>query len=873
MKTTENPRPAAPAAGRAVLGIVLALAAVLLALFARSFEAGQILFSSDGPLGANAAAYAALPGAFAGMWQDLNWLGGYVGNAFPSLTYFLLWALGPLWFAKLYAPASLFVLGFAAWLLCRQLGFRPVVSVLAGLAAALNSDFFSYACWGLGTHVLAVASTFLALAALVTPATKREWLKGALAGAAVGMAVMEGFDSGAILSLFVAAFALFQSWQRPGAPARRLLTGVSRTALVAVAAGLVAAQALTVLISTQIQGVAGMQQDQKTKAQRWDEATTWSLPKIETFRTVIAGLYGYRMDTPDSGNYWGRVGEMPGHAELQPRHSGAGHYAGVPVVVLAFWAFFQSLRRKGGAFTETERRFVWFWAAAALVSLLLAWGRHAPFYQLVYALPFFSTIRNPIKFLHPFSLSLVVLFAYGAEALWRAQVAKAADSVQSLKARFKIAWAAAPAFDRRWLTGLILALGAGLLGWLLYASSRPQFAQQLAAQFAREQAGQLTPEAATQMAQSILGFSLTEVGWFVLFLSLTVAVLGLVFCGVLAGRRARWAGLCLGLLLVVDLARANIPWIVYWNFDDKYATNPVFDALRQNAHEHRVAVLPLQINKELSLLQQLYQVEWLQNAFRYFNIQSLDIVQDPRPSLDNLVYREVLQGQSLAARLRLWQLTNTRYLLGLSGLAEALNQQLDPTQKRFRESLPFGLAQDQAGGAIHVVTNTPGPFAVIEFTGALPRAKLYAHWQIVTNGNDTLQRLADPAFDPNQTVLLTAAEDAPPRPTTTNAPAGTVTFASYAPKQVTLQTQSDAPALLLLNDKYDPNWTVAVDGRSQPLLRANFLMQGVALPAGAHTVALAFHVSLLPLWVSLLGLALTVGLLGWLGWEWRRAAA
>lgn len=872
MKPTEPSVPP-PRSGRALPGVVLALAAVLLVLFARSFEAGKILFSSDGPLGANAAAYAALPGAFAGMWQDLNWVGGYVGSAFPSLTYFLLWALGPLWFAKLYAPASLFVLGFSAWLFCRQLGFRPVVSLLAGLAAALNSDFFSYACWGLGTHALAVASTFLALAALATPATKRDWLKGLLAGAATGMAVMEGFDSGAILSLYVAAFALFQAWHRPGAPAGRLLAGVSRTALVAVAAGVVAAQALTVLIGTQIQGVAGMQQDQKTKAQRWDEATTWSLPKIETLRTVIAGLYGYRMETPNGGNYWGRVGEMPSHPELQPRHSGAGHYAGVPVVVLAFWAFFQSLRRKGSAFTEAERRFVWFWAAAALISLLLAWGRHAPFYQLVYALPFFSTIRNPIKFLHPFSLSLVVLFAYGAEALWRAQVAKAADSVQSLKVRFKTAWAAAPAFDRRWLTGLILALGAGLLGWLLYASSRPQYAQQLAAQFMREQAGQLTPEAASQMAQSILGFSLTEVGWFVLFLALTVALLALVFCGVLAGKRARWAGIGLGLLLVVDLARANQPWIVYWNFDDKYAANPVFDALRQDANEHRVAVLPLQINRELALLQQLYQVEWLQNAFRYFNIQALDIVQDPRPSVDNLAYRKVLQGQGLGMYLRLWQLTNTRYLMGLSGLAEALNQQLDPALKRFHEFLPFGLVQTNAGGAIQVVTNTPGPFAVIEFTGALPRAKLYAHWQIVTNGTDTLQRLADPAFDPNQTVLLAPADGLPTPAGNTNAPAGTVTFAGYAPKRLTLKTQSDAPAILLLNDKFDPNWTAIVDGQPQPILRANFLMRGVALPAGAHTVEFAFHVSLLPLWVSLAGLAVTLALVGWLGWERRAARA
>ncbi len=861
MKQPHSSPPSAAGPGRPLGGLLLALGAVLLALFARSSSPGQILFSSDGPLGANAAAYAALPEAFRGMWQDLNWVGGHAGSAFPSLTYGLLWGLGPLWFAKLYAPISLLVLGAAAGVFFRQLGLRPVVCVLGGLAAALNSDFFSYACWGLGTHALAVAATFLALAALVTPVTQREWLKGLLAGAAVGLAVMEGFDSGAILSLYVAAFCLLLAWQRPGPAGRRLLGGALQTALVAAVAAWVAAQALTILVGTQVRGVVGMQQDAETRQRRWNEATMWSLPKIETLRTVVPGLFGYRMYARDGSDYWGRVGEMPGVPGT--RHSGAGHYAGIWVVLLAAWALAQAARQSHSPFTARERRLVWFFGGATLVSLLLAWGRHAPFYQFFYALPYFSTIRNPIKFLHPFSLALVTLAAFGAEALWRTQVERAVATGGGLRERFRAWRAAAPRFDRVTLLTLAYLLGGSLLLGFLYAASRRSLEAHLAQVYAPE------------LAPAIAGFSLREVGWSILFLALAGAVAALIFIGVLAGARARWAGWAVGLTLVIDLARANSPWIVYWDFEEKYATNPVFDRLRQEAHQHRVSLLPLRINEQLDLLQQLYQVEWLQHAFRYYNIQALDVVQDPRPSVDNALFRGTFMGQNLALYLRLWELTNTRYLLGLAGLAEALNEQADPRQRRFREVLPFALVPNTPGGAIRVATNPPGPYALMEFTGALPRAALYRHWELVANEAQILQRLADPAFDPHRTILLMAGTVNPPPLGSAGEPAaaGTVEYLSYTPKRIRLKARAAAPAVLLLNDKFDPHWTVTVDGEPRPLWRANFLMRAVEVPPGEHVIEFAFRLSPAPLAVSLTGLAAAGAALVVLRRESRRRSA
>ena len=46
--------------------------------------------------------------------------------------------------------------------------------------------------------------------------------------------------------------------------------------------------------------------------------------------------------------------------------------------------------------------------------------------------------------------------------------------------------------------------------------------------------------------------------------------------------------------------------------------------------------------------------------------------------------------------------------------------------------------------------------------------------------------------------------------------------------------------MLLLNDRFDPDWKVSVDGKPEKLLRCNYLMRGVYLPPGSHTVAFRF---------------------------------
>jgi uncharacterized membrane protein YfhO len=97
-----------------------------------------------------------------------------------------------------------------------------------------------------------------------------------------------------------------------------------------------------------------------------------------------------------------------------------------------------------------------------------------------------------------------------------------------------------------------------------------------------------------------------------------------------------------------------------------------------------------------------------------------------------------------------------------------------------------------------------------------------------------------------------------------------VEFASYAPKRVELKANATAPSLLLLNDKFDPGWKVSVDGKPATLLRCNFLMRGVQVPTGQHTVEFSYQPTSKVFYVSLGATLLGLLLCGFVWWDGRR---
>ena len=880
------------------------LTLVLGVLFFEAFLPGNVVFSNDGPLGGMVATQNRLPETFTGLWVDLNWIGFPFTSPAPSVSSALRWVTTPVIWSKIYPAFSLLFVGLSAWYCFWRFKFRPLACLLGGIAATLNADFFGTACWGVASQTIAFGAAYLALGWLADMKDRKRWVLVPLAGFAVGTTINEAYDIGALFSLAIAAFVFVQPFFSEGSLRQNLIHGMIRLAIVTVCAFWIAASTLSTIISTQIIGVVGSKQDAETKVQRWAEATLASLPKKETLGIVVPGLFGFRGDTPNGGAYWGTGGSDPGWDKYLesdrkgpppngPLHGGMGsNYAGTLVILGVAWSLVQLLRGKKSEVTSVQRKQIGFFVGVAIISMLLMFGRFAPFYQIFYALPFASIMRNPAKFLHLVEWSLIILSVYGFQDLIDRYVYKPKMNRP---------------FDRKWIIGSFVALGIAIVAGLAYASQRGQIEARLAELTQLTSRMQLDASTAAEAARATIGFSLGQVTWAIVFLGLGIGLVALIVRGVFSGSRANspWIWILPCILLAVDLGWQNRPWIIIWNWKEKYVEagdNPVIAFLRQHPEQHRVSGLPnwltsaFRIDPRVAnaqgILQSVYATEWMQQVFQYYNIQCLDVIQLPRRPIEYEAFEQALQfgynTNTLHHPVRKWRLTNTRFLVGAAPLVGILNQGLDPEKQRFQPRLLFEYYQPRAGGPILTRTNTTGPFAVIEFTGALPRAKLYTNWKVAepdseriksfvttmrsqlppfltsafdmvaTNELATLEQLADKSFDPEQTVLLSA----PISGTTTSNGAPTVEYTAYRPRHFAIKTKSEAAGVLLVNDKYDPDWQVFVDGKRAPLLRCNYVMRGVEVPAGEHQVRFRYAPATKYFWISLAAAAVTLVLIG-----------
>src|SRR5882724_11112315 len=157
--------------------MALLLALVLSLFFWQSFLPNKVVFANDDPLGAISAEEIQMPAAAKGVWVNLNWLGNESLSPSPDVTTLLLFCASPRVFLNIFYPLSLFVAGMGACFCLRKFKLAPLACILGGLAAALNGDFLSMACWGLASDVIAFGATYFALGLVADASGPRRWIK------------------------------------------------------------------------------------------------------------------------------------------------------------------------------------------------------------------------------------------------------------------------------------------------------------------------------------------------------------------------------------------------------------------------------------------------------------------------------------------------------------------------------------------------------------------------------------------------------------------------------------------------------------------------------------------------------------------------
>ena len=422
--------------------------------------------------------------------------------------------------------------------------------------------------------------TILALAPLASGGGRRWWPVAVLAGLVVGQGVMEAYDIGALFSLYVAAYAVFMVWSREGWALPALVRGVMVVGVMAIMASLMAYHSIASVRETQTKGIVNRE---LSKEDKWNFATQWSLPKGETMRIAAPGLFGYRMDGPLEERYWGGVGRTPGweeHKQGSPHHSGYGVYAGVPVLLIAFWCIVNAFRRDG-PYTVPERSFIYFTAVLALISLGMAWGRHSVFFQLVHPLPFFKDIRNPIKFMQPFSLLVVILFGLGLQGLARLYLEGAKERVCEAGGTLRDWVNPARGFEQAWFLGSVLGFVVLTALVLTYTAGEGNLVKHITETVGFRESDAL----------AMASFSFEQVLWALLVLVLSLVLLACILSGRIVRSNPLVSWVLLGVIMVVDLGRGHAHYISYWQREAKYPENSILKFLAERPGHERMALL------------------------------------------------------------------------------------------------------------------------------------------------------------------------------------------------------------------------------------------------------------------------------------------
>ncbi|HPT16576.1 MAG TPA: YfhO family protein, partial [Kiritimatiellia bacterium] len=105
-------------------------------------------------------------------------------------------------------------------------------------------------------------------------------------------------------------------------------------------------------------------------------------------------------------------------------------------------------------------------------------------------------------------------------------------------------------------------------------------------------------------------------------------------------------------------------------------------------------------------------------------------------------------------------------------------------------------------------------------------------------------------------------------------PAPEVEIERLIPGRCEFTVKNHGPVVMRVAEKFDPNWQATVDGQSRPVLRIDYMFQGVAIEeAGTHRVVLAYYPSSLPVVLQWIGVLAGLGAAGWLAVPRRRKEA
>jgi len=689
---------------------------------------------------------------------------------------------GVLWNNLVYGIALLLSSVVLALFLLRQ-GISGFAAILAGVAAFwLGSNFtLIYAGHTLKPYVILFYTCALISAQIPS------WRGGILWGASVGIAFTQQPDVAMFFALFAGGNLLFMLWRREALCPIRWLPALLPAIIVAL---LFASGPLLSGYQHHVKNTAQVQV--QNPQEKWDYMTQWSFPPEESIAFIAPGYTGWRSGEPD-GPYWGRMGRSAGWEQTRQGFQNfklENIYLGLIPVAFALFALFSCWRSK-------HKAEILFWGGAALVALLLSFGKFFPLYSVFYKLPVVNNVRNPNKFLQVFQVCLAILTAYGADRLFSQKSKVDAEKAEGRSQRPEVRiffwvtvgtlgifgiWALSLTVDR---SGDIRRFMA--MGW---------------------------PQDAARVIVSNKIIAL----WHASFMAAVVCAVFSLFSFPMFGktlRFKRWIAAGLVLIVAADAVKLSKHYVK--EMPRSYIeANALTDFLKKDLGEQRVALLARD---------GIYNI-WLTYLLPYNQIPTFNFAQMPRMSTDYQAFLDAGQRNPL----NLWRFSAVKYLLGPSAAEMHLEGQA-------RKVFVYDLASAGAN-EFRVVATPSGAHAVFELLNTSPRYAVIAPVDSIPDD----QTLAAVAKLPHPQV-------------------GSAEVISYRSGKVKLRVNSDAPSMLRIAEKWDIDWRAEVDGAPAEVQRVDYLCQGVSLPAGESEVELRYSPSKLFFYMQCAGGLVLLGAL------------
>jgi hypothetical protein len=425
---------------------------------------------------------------------------------------------------------------------------------------------------------------------------------------------------------------------------------------------------------------------------------------------------------------------------------------------------------------ETRRERLFF-AALALAAVLLALGAATPLASVFFHLPGFRMFRAPARHFAELALAVAVLAGEGLAALAAAEAPRRRRAVLALAA-------ASPAI---------------LAAVVVFGVARPA-------------AGFGGISLASAVATIVRGRAI--------LVPLAALAAGLGALGVFAARPRRSSAALLAGVAALDLA--SFAWFGEWR------EAPIRPALFEEPAALEALVAPVRAAGQ-----------------RIAPVVGLAEPRDGAPPNRSRLWRiPSTSGYHPLALGRYATLLSLDYSGELErGPDDALspeNRALDILAARYAlvprpvESPPDPARWRPAGEA--------GEVAVFENLRALPRAWLVSEVRTLPAeailGAIRTSRLPDGSpFDPSRTALV---EVGPARLEVERDPEARVALAGLGATEVDVEVASRVPAFLVLSDIDYPAWRAEIDGTPAAILRTDYILRGVAVPAGAHRVRFVF---------------------------------